>query len=94
LKTVYDDEALKKTAIYDWFKRFKNGQESLEDEERSDQPSTSKNDETIEKVKNLVRSDRRLRIQGMANVLGISYGSVQNILKDDLGRRVVQIVTF
>jgi hypothetical protein len=32
-----------------------------------------------------VRSDRRLRIQHMANALGISYGSVQNILKDDLG---------
>jgi histone-lysine N-methyltransferase SETMAR len=62
LKTVYGDEALKKTAVYDWFKRFKNGQESLEDEERSGQPSTSKNDETIEKVKNLVQSDRRLRI--------------------------------
>ncbi|KAL4083495.1 hypothetical protein QTP88_028811 [Uroleucon formosanum] len=89
LKTVYGDEALKKTAVYDWFKRFKNGQESLEDEERSGRPSTSKNDETIEKVKNLVRSDRRLRIQDMANALGISYGSVQNILKDDLGMRRV-----
>ncbi|KAL4091078.1 hypothetical protein QTP88_025819 [Uroleucon formosanum] len=85
LKTVYGDEALKKTAVYDWFKRFKNGQESLKDEERSGRPSTLKNDETIEKVKNLVRSDRRLRIQDMANALGISYGSVQNILKDDLG---------
>ncbi|XP_016662368.1 protein GVQW3-like [Acyrthosiphon pisum] len=85
LKTVYGDEALEKTAVYDWFKRLKNGQESLEDEERSGQPSTSKNDETIEKVKNLVRSDRLLRIQDMANALGISYGSVQNILKDDLG---------
>ncbi|CAI6359366.1 unnamed protein product [Macrosiphum euphorbiae] len=83
LKTVFGDEALKKTAVYDWFKWFKNGQESLEDEERSGRPSTSKNYETIEKVKNLVRSDRRLRIQDMANALGISYGSVQNILKDD-----------
>lgn len=51
LKTVYGDEALKKTAIYDSFKRFKNDQESFEDEERSDRPSTSKNDETIEKLK-------------------------------------------
>jgi hypothetical protein len=42
-----------------------------------------------------VQSDRRLHIQDMVNVLGISYGSVQKILKDDLGmRRVVQIATF
>jgi len=43
------DEALKKTAVYDWFKRFKNGQKSLEDEERSGRTSTSKNDETVER---------------------------------------------
>lgn len=89
LKAVYSDEALKKTAVYDWFKRFKNGQESLENEERSGRPSTSKNDKTIEKVKNLVRSVRRLRIQDMENALGILYGTVQNILKDDLGMRRV-----
>lgn len=33
--------------------------------------------------------DRRLRVQDMTNALGISYGSVQNILKDDLGMRRV-----
>jgi len=57
---------------------------SFEDEERSGRPSTSKNDESIEWVQNLVRSDRHLRIQDMENTLGISYGSVQSILKDDL----------
>lgn len=44
LKTVYGDEALKKIAVYDLFKRLKNGQKSLEDEEQSDRSSTSKND--------------------------------------------------
>jgi len=52
LKTVYGDEALKKTAVYDWFKRFKNGQVTRR--RRAEWPATSKNDETIEKVKNLV----------------------------------------
>jgi len=49
LSTVYGDEALKKTAVYDWFKRFENGQESLEDEERSGRPPTSENDEQSKK---------------------------------------------
>lgn len=35
LKTVYGDEVLNKTAVYDWFKQFKKGLESLEDEERN-----------------------------------------------------------
>lgn len=35
---VYGDEALNKTAVYDWFKRFKNGM----NEGRSGRPLTSK----------------------------------------------------
>lgn len=77
-----------KTAVYDRFKRIKNGQESLEDVERSGRPSSSLDDETIGKIRNLVRSERRSgRIQDMATILGISHGLVQNILKDDLGMR-------
>jgi hypothetical protein len=34
--------ALKKTAVYDWFSRFKNGQEKLEDDQRSGRLSTSR----------------------------------------------------
>lgn len=48
LKTVYGDEALKKTVVYGWFKHFKSCQESLENEEQSGSTSTSKNEETIE----------------------------------------------
>ena len=32
LQTVYGDDSLMKTAVYEWFSRFKDGQESLEDE--------------------------------------------------------------
>jgi len=86
LSFVYGDEALKKTAIYDRVKRFKNGQESLEGEGQSGRPLTSINDETIEKVQNLVRPYRRLRIQNMANTTGVDrYSSVQNTSKDNLG---------
>jgi len=35
LQQVYDDTALKKSAVYDWFSRFKNGQETLEDDQRA-----------------------------------------------------------
>jgi hypothetical protein len=32
LQQVYSDTALKKSAVYDWFSWFKNGQEMLEDD--------------------------------------------------------------
>jgi transposase len=50
LQQVYGDTALKKSTVYDWFSRFKNGQEKLEDDQRSGRPSTSRTAEMIENV--------------------------------------------
>jgi hypothetical protein len=49
LLQVYGDTALKKSAIYDWFSWFKNGQEKLEIDQHSGRPSTSRTTEMIEK---------------------------------------------
>jgi len=56
LQQVYGDTALKKSAV-DWFSRFKNGQEKLEDDQCSGRPSTSRTAEMIEKVRQLIRCD-------------------------------------
>ena len=42
LKLVYGDAAVTMKTVYKRFKRFRNGCESAEDEERSGRPSTSK----------------------------------------------------
>jgi len=84
LNTVYGDEALKKTIVYDWYKRLKNGPVLLEDEERSGRPSSSKNEETVEKVQHLVRSNRRLRFQDMANIRICISAAVCPSLKQNL----------
>ena len=44
---------LKKTAVYEWHERFKSSHESVEDDERSGRPSTSKTDENINKVREI-----------------------------------------
>lgn len=84
LQTVYGDDSLKKTAVYEWFSRFKDGQESLEDESRSGRPSTSRNEGMVERVKQLIRADRRMTIDELAQEMGISHGSIHAILSDDL----------
>ncbi|EZA52903.1 hypothetical protein X777_07709, partial [Ooceraea biroi] len=40
LKEVYEDNCLSRTQVYDWFTRFKNGWESIEDDSKS-RPKTS-----------------------------------------------------
>jgi len=47
LKLVYGDTAVTMKTVYKWFQRFRNGRESVEDEERSGHPSTSKTQEML-----------------------------------------------
>ncbi|XP_012054103.1 PREDICTED: histone-lysine N-methyltransferase SETMAR-like [Atta cephalotes] len=49
LGNCFGSDTLKKTAVYEWHERFKSGSESVEDDERSGRPSTSKTDENINK---------------------------------------------
>ena len=61
IQEVFGDVALSPTQIKEWFKRFKNGRESVESEPRSGRPCTSR----IEEVKDQVReevTDRRVTV--------------------------------
>jgi len=42
LVQVYGDNAMKKTAVYKWVKRFSEGRDSVTDEGRSGRPATSR----------------------------------------------------
>jgi len=57
LKRVYGEHTLSRTRVFRWHKAFL---ESVEDEPRSGRPCTLKMDENVTKIRDLVRSDRRL----------------------------------
>jgi len=59
LVQVYGDNAMKKTAVCKWEKRFSEGRESVTDEERLGRPGTSRTEENIAKVCQIVRENRR-----------------------------------
>jgi transposase len=45
LQTVYGDEALSHSSVFELFKRFKEEREDLQDDPRSGRPSTSRNED-------------------------------------------------
>ena len=81
LKLVCGDAAVTMKTVYKWFERFHNGCKSVEDEDRSGRPSTSETQENVQRVRQMVRSNRQLTIRGISEDLNISYSSVKNILK-------------
>ena len=62
LQTIYKDDAPKKTCVYKWIERFRDGKEAVEDNEGHGRPTISKNNEKIDFVRKLVKKDRRLTV--------------------------------
>ena len=60
LQEVYGDDAMSRTCLFEWHRRFKEGKEEVEDDHRSGRPSTSRTDENVKRVRQKVQSDRRL----------------------------------
>lgn len=84
VKTL-DDDSPSYSTIKRWAADFKRGRESIEDDPRSGRPKTSTTDDQVEAIHRTVLDDRRLSIRQIANIVGVSYGSVQSALTDILG---------
>ena len=72
-----------------WFKCFRDGKETTEDEPRSGRPSTSRTPDMIERVRQMLAQDRRVTLQLMAEELGISKDTVHTIVCEDLGKQKI-----
>jgi len=84
LQQAYGEDEMGRTQVFDWFRRFKEGRTSVESDPRSGRPSTSRNEELIAKVRTIFRNNRRLTVREIADDCGISVGSCDAILTDDL----------
>ena len=72
LKIAFGEEAMCKTQTYEWWKRFKEGRNSVDDDPLSGRPSTSKTDDNVAKVREVIRSNRRLTVREVAEEVSIS----------------------
>ena len=77
-----------RSLVFKWHKRFKDGRESIEDDERVGR-SPSVRSTVVRKVRDLINEDRRFTLRILSSDLGISKSTVQRILKEDLHMRKV-----
>ena len=63
----------------------------MQDDPRSGQPKTQKTDENVDRLRTLVRSDRRLGVRVMAEELNMNRETVRQIVKEDLGMRKMSV---
>jgi len=70
-------------------KRFSERRESVTVEERSGRPATSRTEENVAKILQIVRENHWLTIRSIAEQVNIDRETVRKILNEDLDRRKV-----
>ena len=83
LQKAYGEDAMGRTQVFEWFRRFKEGRTSVESNPRSGRPSTSRNEEMIAKVRKIFRNNWKLTVREIADDCGISVGSCYAILNEN-----------
>jgi hypothetical protein len=87
LQEAFGDNAMNQSKTFVWYKRFKDGRSSVDDDERSGRPSTSTTPENVANVREAILADRRQTIHDICEIVGLSYGTVQRILLGSLNMR-------
>jgi len=75
LVQVYWANSMKKTAVYKWVKRFPEGRESVTDEERSGRPATSRTEENVAKIRQIVHENPQLTVRSLAEQVNVDRNS-------------------
>lgn len=89
LQKAFGEEVMSRAQVFRWHKMFSEGRTNVEDEDRSGRPSTSRTDVNLARVRELVRSDRRLSVKMIAEELNINRETVRLIITEDLGMRKI-----
>ena len=76
---VYGKECMPRTRVFEWHKRFHVGRTDVEDDERSRRPTISKTTNNTREIEKIVREDRRLSIQLIAERISTDKETVWQV---------------
>ena len=85
---AYGEDRMSRKQCCEWFKRFKEGRMSDREDPRPGRPSTSTDDDHVERVRAVIRGNR-LIVREVADEVDISIGSCHQILTEKLQIRRV-----
>ena len=89
LKIEFGDGCLSLARTFEWYKRFKEGRTSVDDDPRSGRPLASRNYDSVTRAREIIRVNRRSTVREISAEVGMSYGTCQAILREDLNMRRV-----
>jgi hypothetical protein len=71
--------------VFHWHVRLKTGRTSVDGDEHTARPTSCAIPETVARILELVRQDRRRTIHVIAEKVGVGYGTCQRVLTEEFG---------
>ena len=81
MQQVYGDDCLSRANVFLWHKRFLEGRERLEDDNREGRPISTRTPEMIEKVRDFIANDRNASLKMMEEALNISRETIRTRIR-------------
>jgi len=89
LRAAYGDAILSSAQVFRWHKAFKDGRESVEDEQHAGHPSTSRTENNVAHMKSVLDRDRRLNVRLIAEEVRLPKMDVHQFITEDLHMRKI-----
>ena len=89
LQTTFGPSCMNQASAFEWHKRFKEGRESLRDNERCGRSKEVTTPELIGQIKNFTDKDRRVSIETISAQFNVSVGTVHTIIREELKIRTI-----
>ncbi|UYV77210.1 hypothetical protein LAZ67_15000136 [Cordylochernes scorpioides] len=84
IKEAFGDAALSCSSTFEWFSRFLKGREKVNDDQHTGSPRSLRCEENKLKIKEFIKSNRRISIKDLSSETGLSVGLCHQIVTKDL----------
>ena len=84
LQTAFQPSCMNRASVFEWNKRFKEGRESVRDDERCGRSKEVKTPGLIGQIKNFMAKDRHVYVETISAQFDVSVGTVHTIIREEL----------
>ena len=84
LQTAFGASCMNRASVFEWYKRFKEGRESVRDDERCGRSKEVRTPQLIGQIKNFMDKDCRVSIETISAQFDVSVGTVHTIICEEL----------
>ena len=87
LQTAFESPCMNRASVFAWHKRFKEGRESVKDDESCGRSKEVRTPELISQIKNFMDKNRCVSIETISAQFDVSVGTIHTIIREELKMR-------